>query len=359
MTAPARLPLARLLLVGMLVPAAMSGLDHWLLTRMQLRLTESHVALTMAAFVVQVGLLGWLSGTLLDNPWWRWGVYAWGWVLVDLQLLSATVFADGGRWWSHGRLLPGSLFAAQVGLAIIWAVLGTTRWTIRLPACAVLAIILSVPTMSALRYSAEMIIPVQMIALAVLCLVLRWRRFRLQVVAPEAGRPIGAGSSQQLPQGQFTIRHVLIWTTSLAILLGVLRALDLLSLRALSPFFENGAIALTAAGIVIAGVFIVALFAAVGTGPAWLRLSLLAAALCLAGPLLVLFRFLADNPLSNVRLLWTYNYTRTVVWQQDGWLITWTGLAGSLLFATLLILRVRGYRLVQAARSSRPASQPA
>jgi hypothetical protein len=54
-----RLPLARLLLVGAIVPTIFTAADHWLLTRLQLYPSDTlHIVLTMAAFVVQIGLMG-------------------------------------------------------------------------------------------------------------------------------------------------------------------------------------------------------------------------------------------------------------------------------------------------------------
>jgi hypothetical protein len=353
MTESARLPLARLLLVGALVPAVFSALDHWLLTRLEMRPSDTgHVVLTMAVFVVQIGLLGWLCGRLLENPWWRWGLYIWGWVLVDLQLLSAAVFADGGNYWNQGKLLPGSLFAAQVGLALIWAILGTTPWVIRLPLCAVVGLFLSLPLLGGYGFTRELF-PVQMIALAVLCLLLRWQRFRLQRIQdlpPPAAGDVAA--RKQLQLAQFSIRHVLIWTTSLAIMLGVLRALDLLSLQALRPFFEQSMVTLLTAAILVAAVFVVAVWAALGAGSAWLRLPVLFLAMPPIGALLALFdwysypaRFGGSG--RDIFSLWTNSWA----WQEflDGhsWLAMWVYLAGSLLFASLLILRVLDYRLVR------------
>lgn len=357
MTDSARLPLARLLLVGALVPAVYSSLDHWLLTRLQLRPNDTgHIVLTMAVFAAQVGLLGWLCGRLLDDPWWRWGLYIWGWVLVDLQLLSATVFADGGNWRSHGRLLPGSMFAAQVGLTIIWAILGTTRWTLRWPTCLVLGTVLAVPALEGRHFSSEILFPAQMIALAGLCLLLRWQRFQLQridVQSPTAPTP-GSPAAKQLQLAQFSIRHVLIWTTSLAVVLGVLRALDLLSIRALLPYFEGSAISSLTAGILIAGVFVVAVWAALGAGPAWLRWPMLIASLVLCGLSFCLLHFLSNGGLwSDIPTLIFHPGTPTRsswYWERDRWLAAWVILAGGLLFASLIILRVLGYRLARTAK---------
>ena len=138
-----RLPLARLLLVGALVPAVFSALDHWLLDRLGVHPSDTfHLIFTMGVFIVQVGLMGWLCGRLLDDPRWRWGLFVWSWLLVDLHIFTAAGQISG-TW--HPRMLPQSLFAAQVGLTLIWAILGTTTWMIRLPVCAVMGTVLSVP----------------------------------------------------------------------------------------------------------------------------------------------------------------------------------------------------------------------
>ena len=340
----ARLPLARLLLVGALVPCVFSAVDHWLLSRLAENPTDRlHIGLTMGAFVVQIGVLGILCGHWLDDPRWRWGVYLWGWLLIDVQLLSALVFVAGTSDWTNaGYLLVASLFAAQVGLTIIWAILGTTRWALRLPICGVLATLLALPIVGSYGFAGTMF-PVQVTALLVLCLVLRWMRYRLDLIATVQKR-VASASQRAL---QFGVRHVLIWTTSLAVVLGALRALDLLSWRALAPFFQGG-LAMLTAGILVATVFIVALWAALGAGPVWLRWPTLAVTMVMVGSLLALFAFFDRN--GTIALLARNPATWDSFWRYDGWLLAWVALAGSLLFASLLILRVRGWRLVRAAR---------
>jgi hypothetical protein len=355
-----RLPLTRLAFVGMLVPALFTAVDHWLLSRMQFDPSEANVLLTMGVYVAQIGAVGWLCGWLLVNPWWRWGIYLWSWLLIDLQLLSASVFADGGRWYSHARLLPGSLFAAQVGLAIVWGILGTTRWTIRIPACLVVGAILAIPALDSYAYRVEKVVPIQMISLVVLCVLLRWRRYRLENLTASAAETSVAngGTTRELARSQFTIRHVLIWTTSLALLLGILRGLDLLSLDALRPLVGGRMGLQWTAGIAIAVVFVVAVWAALGAGPAWMRVPILLFALTVVGLGLVLASFLTENNLAVLEQVWLNRYPRSYVWDEHGWFLSWMALAGSLLFASLLILRVIGYRLVRAAKP-RPSPQPA
>jgi hypothetical protein len=351
---PSRLPLIRLLIVGLVVPALFSSLDHGLLTSLQYWPSDTaHIALTMGAFVVQIGLMGWLCGRWMENPWWRWGLYGWSWILLDLQLFSIAGFA-GANYWDNRGNLPSSLIAAQVGLAIVWAILGTTRWTIRLPFCVVAATLLSLvaPPRSGYGISRDLF-TVQLVALAVLCLVLRWRKFKLEQVAVgsrPANSPASA-SGKPLQYAQFNIRHVLIWTTSLALVLGVLRAFDMLSPSGWLPLAGSSIVALLTAGLVVACVFVVAVWAALGSGPDWLRLLALVLWLPMAGLVLALLDMHSANlrwsTSPGVVSLLTSSWAQQQFLDDHVWLGIWAILAGSLLFASLIILRVIGYRLAR------------
>ncbi|NKB16700.1 MAG: hypothetical protein HC774_07310 [Sphingomonadales bacterium] len=131
-----------------------------------------------------------------------------------------------------------------------------------------------------------------------------------------------------------------------------------MSLQALAPLFSSRMVLQWTAGIAIAAVFVVAVWAALGEGPAWMRVPILVFAIAVVGVGLLLSAFLADNNFAVLKQLWTMPYVRRVAWEQNGWVLSWTALAGSLLFASLLILRAIGYRLVRAAKS-RPAPQSA
>lgn len=356
-----RLPLVRLLLVGMLVPAAFSAVDYWLLSRLAENPSDEwHVGVTMAAFVVQVGLLGVLCGWLLGNKWWRWGVYLWGWLLIDLQVLSVLAFVAGSGDWSESeRMLTVSLLAAQIGLAIIWGVLGTTYWAIRLPTCGVMATLFALPLIDRFSLTSELL-PVGVPALVALCLVLRWRGFRLNVVEPIPDHDHGRSrnpSSVSSGSLQFGVRHVLIWTTSLAVVLGALRGLDLLSWDVLLPFLRGPIITLLTAGLLVASVFVVAMWSALGAGPAWLRWPAMFFAVALAGWVCALLSFFDHGgTLAMLRsdpTAWNY------FWKYDGWMVAWMALAGGLLCASVLILRVTGYRLAQRPRMLVEGEAPA
>jgi hypothetical protein len=349
-------PLFRLVVVGMLVPVMFATVDAWLLQRMQFAPSSTlGIVATMTVFVVQVGLLGWLCGRWIENPWWRWGLYCWGWILVDLQLFAAATFADGANYWNHGRMLPGSLFAAQAGLAMVWGFLGSSRWTLRIPACTLLVFVFAWLSRGGYGMVREMV-PLQLAALAALCGLLRLQRFRLLPIARNPGHALDKSLSTGLPTMQFGIRHVLIWTTSLAVLLGMLRALELLSLDSLRVFYRAGFVSLVSLGLAVAITFVVAVWAALGGGPAWLRLPLLGLVLPVAGLAMAILFWNSErirwSPGTTFSDLWKQPWMWQQFWKDDVWLAVWVALAGSLLFASLIILRTIGYRLVRTARKS-------
>src|SRR5262245_8240791 len=130
----------RLVVAGVLLPAAFVAIDHVLLDGVAgLWRTDGSatITLTMATFIVQIGVMGIICGRWPDLQWMRWVLYAWCWVLIDFQAIEAWVYTDATSWWGRSSFQPASLFAAQLGLATIWAVLGAARWTMRLPVVAV------------------------------------------------------------------------------------------------------------------------------------------------------------------------------------------------------------------------------
>jgi hypothetical protein len=347
------LPLVRLLLIGMAVPAACAALDHVLLSRLYGG-TQHALAtvLTLAAFVVQIGLFGWLCGRWIDQPLLRWLIYGWCWVLVDLQTLTAAAMAGPSYYWGNmNRLLPSSLFVAQLGLVTIWAVLGTTRWYFRWPAAVVLGMFCLVPIIDLHYHGSELtgLLFIQTCALALICGVLRWQRFRL--VDPALG-PKQAGAMKPL---QFGVRHVLIWTTSLAVVLGVARGLNLLSPGFLAGLLGPRWLVNLTAGCLIAGVLVVSLWSALGQG-GWIRYAALVVTAPLAGVLVAGSEwYYIQNTSPNTGWLWMGQTPPLVSWAfwrgwwtNEWWLLAWTCLAGGLLFAALIIYRTRGYRLTRA-----------
>jgi hypothetical protein len=196
----------------------------------------------------------------------------------------------------------------------------------------------------------------QSLALVGICGTLRWQGFRLlleqddQGGEPESGETDSRHPAGSLRSTQFGLRHVLIWTTSIAVSLAVARAFDLLTPAGMKSMLSQGWPAFAAAGAVIAIVLVIALWAALGRGPAWLRWTLLALAAATFGA--------ATFALNTFNDPWRYGFSlgRRSYWnitdwryyaEHEWWIIAWVALAGALLFSALLIHRTLGYRLIR------------
>jgi hypothetical protein len=312
---PERLPLIRVLFVGLVVPIVLSLVDQWLLSREYYGRRDVAAMQAMLGFVVQVGLLGVLCGRLIQPAWLRWVIYAWCLLLTDLNTLSSLKPETGQV-----------LLTAQIGLVTVWAVLGTARWRIRVP----VVLVLIFPLLSNIAQTA---------ALCLICLVLRSQRFRLALVVaaddPEAMSHAGQPASRPI---QFGVGDVLLWTTALAPLLAVARLGDW---------------QLLTEGVLHAIVLVVALWAALGAGPAWLRWPLLGVFILAVG---LGCAYVDWNLMNN----WTTKPAfgsaehRYYFWQWQWTTVAAFMLSGGMLAATLLIYRVLGYRLCH--ESARPAA---
>ncbi|HZN36303.1 MAG TPA: hypothetical protein VFB80_20885, partial [Pirellulaceae bacterium] len=287
--------LVQLVLVGAVVPAAFVAADLWLVQRLNGGRESSEA---IAAFVVQIGVLGMLCARLRGPDWLRWVIYGWGFALIDaIELAYIGVDHSGNT----AVLLLISLLAAQLGLVIVWGALGTTPARVRWPVAVVLGVLVSTPVIGQeFHYNDDLglLLLAQAAALVVICGVLRLQGFRIALVArsvQEANQP--AVTPKDLAQSQFGIRDVLIWTTSLAIVLAVARILQLLSPARIAALFSREWIVLPAAGVLVAIALVVALWAALGAGPAWLRwLLLLVVALAGGVALAVINWFVNGGP---------------------------------------------------------------
>jgi hypothetical protein len=366
------LPLSRIFFVGAIVPSAFVSLDLWLIARMESG-GAGAAALLLAAFVVQVGLLGILCGKFVEPAWLRWVIYAWGFALMDGVTLALASDSGVVFYWGDTTSLPTtsllttSLLSSQVGLVVVWAVLGNTRWLIRGPAALVLVALLAVP-LAGVRYRGGDLTPLfiaQCLALLAICLVLRWKRFRLTVSEPQSPRlpsatnPMTNFRSGPLRPMQFGVRDVLTWTTSLAVVLAVARALDLLSPVKIAALFGQDWIVMLTAGFLSAIVLVVALWSALGAGRARLRWPLLAFFAPAGGLTFALLDFRAKTwnwwPTGMRRSIWNAAY-RDYFYSLEWHLIAWFCLAGGLLFAALLIYRTLGYRLCHVQPAQYPTS---
>ena len=339
----------RLLLVALALPAGVALATY--LVMLPLAAGSRPVMETTLAFgffVLEVGLVGIVVGNAMPQPLVRWLLFGWIMVLIDLLVGSlAMVSADGYL----SQLLPsGALAAAQVGLGVIWGILGTARWYWRMPLSVGLAAgILGLWIAWVTGWNGGLvtrILVVQSVALTLICIGLRIRGYRLALVRPDTGASQDYGR-----RFQFGVRDVLTWTTVLAILLGLMRGADMLRWKSLK---DNPSIYLMCAVALLSAIAILfALWAALGQGRWWLRYGLLLAVLlALGGGLGAWCKYgeWASQGGGGWSYDWDFYHWYLVGW----WWIAWMFLSGGLLAATLLIFRAEGYRLVR----GRAAPQP-
>jgi hypothetical protein len=201
---------------------------------------------------------------------------------------------------------------------------------------------------------------VQMVVLGGICLRLRSQGFRLTAAEPAAGTSLPS-AAVELRTSQFGVRDVLMWTTALALICGLIRAVglplqDVVNARHWSwiPIFSNGA--------AVAIVLVVALWAGLGTGGRRRR-WLYAAGLVLCAA--VISGLIDWGARQWERQVWTAPWLRRLSWWEwvEWWyndeklLGIWLCLAGGMLFAALLFLRAIGYRLEKRMKTSDSAER--
>jgi hypothetical protein len=354
----------RLLLVGVLLPAALAWANHLLLHSAQVsRWDGMRIAPVFGFYVLQIGCVGWAVAKYIQ-PWpLRWLIYGWTMLLTDLQLLVLvnSDFSDAIRCLSSG------IFAGQLSLFVVWGIMarGSIGW--RLPALVVLlAVYWSCYTML-IRIGQQSwdafvswsdLVVMQTVFLSILCGCLRLAGFSLVIVTPD-NDTVPAGTSRR--SLQFGIRDVLIGTTSLALLLAVAKAGDFLTVRYLRHIYDHGFLFVFTIAISTAAVLIVALWAALGRGHVLVRaITLLVASLAVGGPL---GWYCVNIGQPQAMAIWAApNASATTAywlqhWYAPGyWWLGWMFLAGTLLAASLVIYRTLGYRLVRGTGASQTAN---
>jgi hypothetical protein len=339
------LPLGRLFLVGVIAPSLFALMNYWLL--LGLRNGTASAPATCMVFIAQVAAVGILVGRLIDWPVLRAFMVGWGWLFLNVQVQAAVLTSAYMPHQEEFAKLVPILGGAQIGLLLIWAMLGTQpHWAVRWPVSTLVALVLAILSGG---WRGDLL-ATQTVVLAMLCGVLIWQGFRL--FRPEGNPAIALGQGGAgLPRLQFGLRHVLIWTTSLAILLAVLRGFDLLSMRGVY-FLRNAnvrEIAMT--GSLTAIVLVISLWAALGAGNAWLRWPL-----GILGGLIVALasgftHWITRSPAGRIPRMSYPTSAWDSFWRREEEHILWLGLAGALLFAGLVYFRTQGLRL---ARKGKP-----
>jgi hypothetical protein len=344
-----RAEVLRLVGLAVLLPAMVAAANYVLATPLtDGRASPLLIFVQVAWYIAQVGIVGALVGRGLRQPVVRWLVFCWILLLINLLTMALALDQFSGM---PLHLPSAGLFAGQIGLCVVWGILGDARWAVRLPLAALaVGVLLAVWFNQWMDYQRELwdeLLLFNVVTLAALCALVRLTGFRLAIVDPHAGDSPSGGASFKL---QFGIKHVLTWMTALAILLGIGRGMDLLRWEVAREVFNQykpwKIMMAAASGMTI----IVALWVALGTGRWWWRYPAGVLMVLLLGSLLAEWnntRNLASQALANSGG-WRLVEWELMPWYEIGWWwLPWMLLSAGLLAATLIILRVRGYRLVR------------
>lgn len=180
-----------------------------------------------ALFVVQTIVLSVVVGLNSRRHWVWWGFFVWSLALVNLQLFlidnrvgSASTVGISNTAFTA---LVYAFFAAQIGLTIFWAICCTRpRLRVRLPLASSVLILACHPFWTTGQYSHSRsseqwlgLLTFFIIASTLTFGILRYFRFRLGLVVESAIH------TNHGARAQFGIKHLLAWTTIVAILFGI------------------------------------------------------------------------------------------------------------------------------------------
>lgn len=330
--------LRRLLLMGVGLPILVATLVNLIMDHLIVGHRPAlQTSIGFGCIVIVVGSAGMLVGKAMQNRLLRWTLYCWMLLLMDLLVMSKAMHSSDGY---LRETLPAAAFvAAQIGLAIVCGILGTSRWYWRVPIAIGVGAGLLSQWISFVRGGGGQLLTqvliLQAIALFVITSVLRMRGYRL-VIPNENDGPIASDSSVQ-----FGIRDVMICTTVMAVLLTLLRSADLLAWQSIRDKVSIlGAVNIA---VVSAIAVLFSMWAALGKGHWMLRYALLTILLPGLGATLEAILWLGVYFFDGSALAYGYRF-----WLEVGhWWIAWMFLSSGLLVASLMIFRTEGYRLVK------------
>jgi hypothetical protein len=331
----------RLLTVGVGLPTLLALANRFVLAHVIHAASSVMVALVMGFYVLQIGTISWLVGTYIRNGVLRWFMFGWIMILIDLQLAVLT----SSNFESGVRCLAAAILAGQLGVIIVWGVLGRVPWFWRLPfllvilkTCISLYSLLKVVNARPTYYGSwSDISVVQGVLLTLLAGMLRLSGYSLARATLD---PASADKTRFRSAHQFGIRDVLIWTASLAVILAVARAGNLLNVEFAKRFYGAKMLFVFTTAICTTAIMIAAIWAALGEGSVWLRsIGLVLLSTCIGTPIGFYSAYVVQQ-----RPGW---WAHSIWFHAQYWWIGWMILTGLLLAASLLIFRAQGYRLMK------------
>lgn len=343
----------RLVAVGMGLPFVLVASDELLLAFAQH--DQGRWPTLFVWLVVQTGVMSWAAGKWLEG--WRWRAVVLSWTLLLLNIVLFHAAALASQQWRNGAFDPEVLavafVAAQSSLLAAWLVLGASAWQWRLPATAV-AILpagLVIAVLDQHRLAAEniwkQVAALQVIGTLLFAVVLRWRGYRVERLDETAATQ---EENRDSSAAQFSLSHLLVWTAALAPILLLLQAIN----YTIPGWLEwRQWLLISAEGVLLAPVSLVALWAALGAGRRWPKVFVLAAMGAAMATALQWVEsafgarpawLVANGP--GVFIAGGGPFAIVVTYAGPTWRI-WTELSAFLLAGMLLVFRVDNYRLIR------------
>jgi len=352
---------ARNALVGAVVPVFFAVVNQWLTAAMVHSYNRLATIQACAAVLVELVCFGWLCVKFVQ-PRLQGFAYLWLWALFDWVTIP---LATDGVWWGYplALMLPAML-SVQLGVVVVWAVFGQMAWPVRWPVSAT-ALFLGITLPLAIHQhgtnQVAVLIAAQTTTLFIVCMVVRWRGVKLirgdNLVMGNAGGDAPALEEIGAPQdGQmrFALWHVILWMTVIAVILSLVRALELL-LPSHIFYDRRGTRFLLATGFLAGLIWSAAFVAMLSARQSVWRWSLVLAIMLATPVVLPAFYFhyvLGGSFFSGAiftgpfvgRAYWQFFYTHK--WA----LVAWIPLASLTFAVSLLFHRMLGFRLCRVSR---------
>jgi len=337
----------QVLLIAVALPVLLTVVDVAIAARLSVGMPMAVIVVIFSVYIAEMTAIAIAAGAGIRQTWLAWSLLAWLIMMIDLHLIVAAV-GQGNAWDGQNKLPIAAFVTAQLGFLVVWAAIGGEKWYLRFPITFVIAGIVLYCWHHFVGYSAyhqwTTILFIELASIAFLSIALRLTGFRLH-----QWDEARAGSAEG--HMQFGLRHVLVFITVLAILLGVARAAQMLTL----PFFLDvvRSLKLWRLGIACpsAMLIVLAFWAALGRGSALLRIALITLGCVVIG--FGMTRWSAHMLQTMVPLRGTMDmdmWERMRFWEIRYWWIAWYALSTGLLAACLLFFRARGYRIIRTRR---------
>lgn len=325
-----RLAIGQLLAIGLPFTALLAFVDHHALQACASRDEGWQIYTTYTLFVVQTAALAALVGSQLRREQLWWLVLIWGVLLVDLQVFA---LAGPAGTASQIKKLGFAIASAQIGTLTCFGVLGGSSLVIRLP-IAGFGLTIAMFFAGALggKDTWYMLLLLQCIATAIVCVGLRWFSFRIM------HQDLGGKGARSNPL-QFSIRHLFYWTTGVAVSVAIGRFVGWKAL--LGAGLQLGDMPQLLVFVpLLTLTSVIAMWSALGRELWSVRLPVLLLSLPVAG--LIIGICTTPTQRRYDALFYDWNTSREEAIALG---IVWSVLAGTLLAGLLLLFRMNSQRL--------------